>query len=58
MSFKQEKMMTVKQNAHDKFVHVLDVAVIERALFMRVYKIVPRSIAPGMTSRNGSAHDK
>ena len=45
MSFEQEKMMTVKQNAHDKFVHVLDVA--KRALFVRVYKTVPRSIAPG-----------
>ena len=41
-------MITVKQNAHDKVVHVLDVA--KRALFVRaynLYKTVPRSIAPG-----------
>ena len=49
-------MMTVKQNAHDKFVHVLDVA--KRALFVRVYKTVPRSIAPGDASSNGSEHGK
>ena len=51
MSFEQEKMITVKQNAHDKFVHVLFRACL-------LYKTVPRSIAPGMTVRNGSAHDK
>ena len=45
MSFEQEKMITVKQNAHGKFVHVLDVA--KRALFVCVYKTLPRSIAPG-----------
>ena len=45
MSFDQEKMMNVKQNAHYKFFHVLDIA--KRALFVRVYKTVPRSMAPG-----------
>ena len=37
MSFEQEKIMTVKQNADNKFVHVLDVAKTKRALFVRVY---------------------
>ena len=53
MSFVQEKMISVKQNAHDKFVHVLN------ALFVRVYtKQYHDQWRPGMTSRNGSAHDK
>ena len=36
MSFEQENV-TVKQNAHDKFVHMLDSVAKKRALFVRVY---------------------